>query len=228
MRIIDIDAHPPVDAASFAHFFDRLNDAGIGLACGTLYAASAPDGGMARRLNEASLALAKREPRYIPALWGHPDCADQVEQARMIEIDGAWLDGAAEVLAAAQERGLPVSLRGESPAAAIMLAERYPSLKLICGGFFSRGFMPAQAAEVLAACPNVYLNLSGGIWIGNYVLHEWSRKLHIDRLLFGTGCPDGNPAAKLAAMKWELRDADEEVHSGIYRENARKLLGLEA
>ena len=57
------------------------------------------------------------------------------------------------------------------------------------------------------------------------MLHEWCKQLDTERLLFGSGYPDCNPATKVAAAKWELRDQSDVVKQKIFCENAAKLFG---
>jgi predicted TIM-barrel fold metal-dependent hydrolase len=49
--------------------------------------------------------------------------------------------------------------------------------------------------------------------------------LDTERLLFSSGYPGCNPATKVAAAKWELRDQSDVVKQKIFCENAAKLVG---
>lgn len=251
MKIIDMDAHPPFDTASIdyigdmnqTNFFDRLERAGIDKACGTLIP---PIGFFEKyaiaegieQLNKRTMEMALSEPRYIPVLWVHPDCVDvsllQLEKyvcmgARIMEVDAAWLERAEmnRILATANEQNVTVSLRGGTPKRIIALKEKFPLLKVLVGGISDRVFTPECAKAILTTCPQVYLRLSGFIWSCNYVLHEWSKRLDKERLLFGTGYPDCNPATKLATVVWELRDRSEVEKELIFSKNVMKMLTRE-
>ena len=87
--------------------------------------------------------------------------------------------------------------------------------------------MPERAYHLLEKHPNLMINLSGVIWGCNYALHEWCARLGSGRLLFGSGYPFSNPAGKLAAIRWELRDQPASVHEQIFSKNALLLAGAE-
>lgn len=249
--VVDTDAHPPLSACPIEHtgeldealFFSRLTRAGIDIACGRLLP---PPGFFETHepaeaiglLNSAAFALSQREPRYLPALWIHPACPDfSVSQlakyaplgVRMIGADGGRSDHPAflHILSHAQEFGMTVALHGESISQIDALAARFPGLRLLIGGLGSTGYMPARAFELMKQHKNLLLNLSGVIWGCNYALHEWCSRLGPDRLFFGSGYPFSNPAGRLAALRWELRDQPASVHEKIFSQNALRLTGAE-
>jgi len=247
MKIIDMDAHPPFDTTSIDYigelnqtkFFDRLERAGIDMVCGTLippvgffenYAIAE----VIQQLNKRTMEMALSEPRYIPVLWVHPDCVEtsllQLEKyvsmgAQIIEIDAAWLEREEmhHILSTANEQNVMVSLRGGTPDQIIALKEKFPLLKILVGGISDRVFTPECAKKILTTCSQVYLRLSGTFWSWNYVLHEWSKSMDKERLLFGTGYPYCNPATKLAAILWELRDQSNEEKELIFSKNVMKM-----
>lgn len=247
MKIIDMDAHPPFDTANIDYigeidrteFFARLERAGISKACGTLLP---PPGFFTKHtvaeaveiLNEKTMELALSEARYIPVLWVHPDCADvslkKLEQyipvgARIIEVDADWLERMEmhRIFEYAQEQHVAVSLIGGTFEQVITLTSKFPRLKVLVGGVSDQIFAPPCAKEIMEICPEVYIKLSRIMWTWNYVMHEWSKCLDKERLLFGTGYPDCNPAAKLGAFEWELRDWSETERELIFCENALRI-----
>lgn len=249
--IIDADAHPPYCPMDIDHigelssekFLDRLNQTGIGYACGRLtppqdFFLAHPTEEAVSLLNEAAFALAAGDARYFPALWVHPDCPSfSIEQmdeyaargVRMLEADAECLDhpGLAPILAHAQTTGMIVSLHKETLEQTDRLASQYPGLSILAGGLGSSIYMPDRTCALLDAHPNLYINLSGAVWSFNYVLHEWTQRLGTERLLFGTGYPFCNPASKVAAVNWELRDQPDSVASRLLYLNAAGLLGVE-
>lgn len=246
--VIDIDAHPPLVPMHIDHvgtmdaerFFERLSCAGIGMVCGT---PALPNDffeihGAMRAVslrNEGALRLASEDPRYCPVLSVHPDCAAHSVEAlekyaalgvKMLEVEAAWLKhcGLDPILERAQSLGMTVIVQGETIAQARELAGRFSALRLLVGGLRSKGYMPAAAHELMRECPNVGIVLSGVIWGLNYGLHEWTERLGAERLFFATGYPLCNPAAKIAAVKWELRDQPNSVRERVLNQNARRLL----
>ena len=249
--VVDIDAHPPLSPQPVNHigeldetlFFSRLTHAGIDIACGRLlpppgfFETHEPDEAI-DLLNSAAFALAQREPRYLPALWIHPAYPDfSVAQlakyaplgVRIIGADGDRPDHPAflHILSYVQEFGMTVALHGENISQIDALAARFPNLRLLIGGLGSTGYMPARAFDLMQAHKNLMLNLSGVIWGCNYALHEWCSRLGADRLFFGSAYPFSNPAGKLAALFWELRDQPASVHEQIFSQNALRLTGAE-
>ncbi len=249
--IVDIDAHPPLTPMPVDHIgelsaislLDRLSRAGIDIACGRLtpppgfFDAHAPEDAIAA-LNRGALNLMQTDSRYLPALWIHPDCPDysmdQLGQytplgVRMIGVEAKWLDhpGMQPILTRAQTLDMVVSLQDETISQADELAGQFPSLAVLIGGLGSSGYMPAITFDLLQSHSNLLLNLSGVIWGFNYALHEWTERLGADRLFFGSGYPFSNPAGKLAALRWELRDQADSVCRQIFSENALQLAGAE-
>ena len=249
MKIFDMDAHPPLTTLSArfigeldaARFFGRLDAAGIDEICGTL---TPPDGFFAdhptaeaiRRLNHGALELAAKNARYHPAAFVHPDCPEESMAAISAGahiiggIRGPWLspadahsDAMAEILGYAEKCGAAADLSAASEAAVTAAAERFPKLRILCGG--RSGSLMMQKAQTLTAHPNVYLNVSSADWNWNYILHERIATLPAERLFFGSGYPHTNPAASAAAVKWELRHAPESVLHAVFHNNAAKLLG---
>jgi len=214
VNIIDIDAHPPLDEKKRTEFTKALAALGIRTALG----APQTEGLTARECNRRAMA-----DFNCRSLWGHPDCADMLESASLITVDAPWMADAGEVLAIAENRRIPVLLQNETAEQIRALAETHPALTLIAGGFSPRPIMPAPMAELMSVHPRLFLNLSGLIWHGNYIMHEWIKKLPTDRILFGTAYPFGNPASKLAGLRWELRDTDSSVIDGIFGGNASRL-----
>lgn len=247
--VVDIDAHPPLSTLPVDHigdmdnslFFDRLSHAGIDIACGRLlpppgfFDAHAPEEAIAL-LNCGALNLARANSRYLPALWIHPACPEysiaQIQEysaagVRMIGLDARFLEAPAllPILSCAQSLNMTLSLHGENLAQIDALAARFPDLRILIGGLGSSGYMPAPAFNLMKAHDHLMINLSGSIWGGNYVLHEWCSRLGAHRLLFGSGYPFSNPAGKLAALRWELRDQPDSVHEQIFSKNALLLTG---
>ncbi|MBR2353073.1 MAG: amidohydrolase family protein [Clostridia bacterium] len=216
MSIIDIDAHPPIERAARNAFFEDLSRLGIGSALGAPLA----EGMSERECNLRVLAEGKGT-----SLWGHPHCLDTLAGATLITVDAAWLPEVGDILSVAEKQHVPILLRHEGEDEIRALAAAYPILPLIVGGFDSRVGKPAIMAELMKAHKNLYLNLSGAVWSYNYVMHEWLERLPTDRILFGSAYPLGNPASKLASLRWELRDTDEAVAEAILGGNARTLFG---
>ncbi len=249
--VVDIDAHPPFSPMSVDHigfldtatFFTRLSRAGIDIACGSLtpppdfFKTHAPEEAISL-LNRGAMTLSAAEARYLPALRIHPDFPDfslsQLEEyaslgVRMIDIDGQHLPHPSmkTILARAQSLSMTVALYGENIAQAEELAAQFPDLRILMGGFGSLRYLPERAFRVMQAHSNLSLNLSGTVWTYNYVLHEWTQRFGADRLFFGSGYPFCNPAGKLAAVRWELRDQPDSVRERILYKNALDLLDAE-
>ena len=249
MNMIDMDCHPPFDVADIDYigkvsrkeFFANLERAGISKACGTLlipaeFWDSHEISEAIQEVNERTMELACMESRYIPVLRAHPDCTEvtlsQLEKyvplgMRIVETNGAWIERAEmiPILTYAQEQNIVLSLQNVTTEQVLVLAEKFPSLTMIVGGLTDRVFSPVCAKTILSICPQVYLKLSGFIWSCNYYLHEWCNQLDKKRLLFGSGYPDCNPATRVAALRWELRDQSDVVKQKIFSENATKLFG---
>ena len=245
MKIVDVDAHPPLEdmeldylgVMSAEAFLKRLARAGVDAACGTpLLREGVPDGDPLRlmQINQRALELAKAsEGRYRMAVWVHPACPDRCaemiarfagEGALMAgDIQPEWIEedspGLRVIMNAARDSALPVNARVRGAEQAEALARRYPDVRLLIGGG-AAGVAPLDAAELLARHPNLYLHLSSPGMTTNYVLHSLLRRLPEKRLLFGTNYPFCNPAAKRAAVEWELRDAPPETRAAIMGGNA--------
>ena len=249
--VIDIDAHPPlcpmsvdyIDRIDADIFFARLNRAGIDIACGSLtpppdfLKTHTPEEAVTL-LNRGAMALSAADSRYLPALRIHPDCPDfsisQLDEyaplgVRLIDIDGCHLPHPSmkAILTRAQSLNMTVSLYGENIAQAKEMAEQFPNLRILMGGLGSLRYMPNRAFSLMQTYPNLFLNLSGTVWTFNYSLHEWAQRFGINRLFFGSGYPSCNPAGKLAAVRWELRDQPVSVFERILCKNALGLLDAE-
>ena len=247
MYLIDMDCHPPFGVAdigyigkvSYKEFFDNLERAGISKVCGTLFL---PTGFFDSReiseaiqeVNERTMELACTESRYIPVFRMHPDCIEvtlsQLKKyvpmgMRIFEVEGVWLERTdmLSVFTYMQEQDVVLSIRNATAEQVLTIAENFPSLKIIIDGVMDRVFSPISAKEILSKCPQIYLKVSDMAWIDNYYLHEWSKQLNKGRLLFGTGYPDCNPATRVAAALWELRDCSDEEQKMIFGQNAAKL-----
>ena len=85
----------------------------------------------------------------------------------------------------------------------------------------------SEEIRLMQLHPNLSINLSGAVWTYNYALHEWAQRFGADRIFFGSGYPFCNPAGKLAAVRWELRDQPDSVCERILCRNALSLLGAE-
>ena len=168
----------------------------------------------------------------------HPDCAEfsvgqlkkyRAEGVNLLEIEAQWLNRAelAPILECAQSLGMTAVLQGETMAQARETAKRFPALGLLVGARRSKSYLPADAHKLMQECPNVGIILSGVIWLLNYGLHEWTQRLGEEKLFFGTGYPLCNPAAKRAAVQWELRDQPSTVAERLLSKNARCLLDKE-
>ena len=248
MRVFDVDAHPPLEDMELQYlgvmsaeaFLRRLTRAGVDVACGTpLLRESVPDGDPDRlmEINERALKLAgASEGRYRMAVWVHPACADScAEMIARFAGEGAltagdirpeWIEedspGLRVIMNAARDCGLPVNALARGAEQAEKLARRYPDVRLMIGGG-SAGIAPLDAVRLLGQYPNLYLHLSSPGMTANYVLHSLLRRLPEKRLLFGTNYPFCNPAAKRAAIGWELRDAADETRAAIMGGNALEM-----
>ena len=225
MKIFDIDAHPPIDIRQRRRFFNLLSSLGISGICGTVSADGITDEKCALALNEAALRLAEDEPSYIPALWGFPGLLEKITGAGLICVDTSIRDELGDITGYAEMSGIPVCLCHETPESASLILEKFPRALIIAGGNWSSGFDPLKSVEMLEKYPNFYLSLSAGVWTVNYVLHELIHRMPTDRLLFGTGFPYTNPSSKLAAIKWELRDTNNETRERVFYKNACELFG---
>lgn len=249
MTIIDTDARPPFGDTEIDHigiltqalFFERLQKANIETAAGTLLLpsslCSAPmTDDLLRRVNGSALALADTHPdRYIPGIHVTPDlpdvsCAEieryAVEGVSILgEIETVWLDDPryhqplSEILSCAAQYRMTVSIHPAHPDHLCMWADRFPALNFMYGDRDCR-ITPAQSEVLLREHPNLYLRLSQDIFLANYYLHTYADRFPTGQLLFGSGYPHSNPAARTAVCLWELRDQTEETKRKIFYENA--------
>ena len=245
MRIVDADAHPPLEAIELEYlgvvsaeiFLGRLARTGVDIACGTVTLAEGVPGGdhvRLREINERALELSRASNGcYRMAVWVHPACATSC--AEMIahftgegavmagDIQPEWIEedspGLRTIMNAARNCGLPVNALPRGAEQAEKLARRYPDVRLLIGGG-SAGIAPLAAVDLLEKYPNLYLHLSSPGMTVNYVLHSMLQRLPEKRLLFGTNYPYCNPAAKRAATEWELRDASPLSRAAILGGNA--------
>ena len=258
MHIIDTDAHPPfgtievgsIGTLTAALFFERLQKARIRMATGTLLlppelsAASLSEDAL-RCVNAAALSLAHIYPdRYQPGIHVNPDfpecsCQEIVRYAdrgvRILgEIQSDWLADAHyqkplyDIFSCAEQYGMTVSVHPQTSDHLQMWAQKFPSLKFMYGSRECRSITPDQSAALLGEYPNLYLRLSQDIFLGNYYLYSYVNRFPIRQLLFGSGYPLCNPAARTAACLWELRDQTEEIKRKIFHENAVSCLSGEA
>ena len=249
MPIIDTDARPPFGDTEIDHigiltqalFFERLQKASIETAAGTLLLpsslCSAPmTDDLLHRVNDAARILADTHPdRYIPGIHVTPDlpalsCAEieqyAVEGVSILgEIETVWLDDPqyerplSEIFACAAQYRMTVSIHPAHPDHLRMWADRFPALNFMYGDRDCR-MTPAQSEVLLREHPNLYLRLSQDIFLANYYLHTYIDRFPTGQLLFGSGYPHSNPAARTAACLWELRDQTEETKRKIFYENA--------
>ena len=251
MKIIDTDAHPPFGSVEAEHigiltsalFFERLQKAGIECAAGTLLLP--PDLSLSEdtlcRVNDAALALADTYPdRYVPGIHVCPTLPTvscrEIEQynkagVRILgEIQPEWLENEQyqkplhEIFSCAEQYGMTVSMHPQSPDQLRMWAEKYPSLRFMYGDRQCRTITPGQSVTLLREHPNLFLRLSQDIFLGNYYLHTYIDRFPTEQLLFGSGYPMCNPAARTAACRWELRDQPEEIKRMLFHENAARCL----
>ena len=249
MPIIDTDARPPFGDTEIDHigiltqalFFERLQKASIETAAGTLLLpssmCSAPmTDDLLRRVNDAARTLADaHQDRYIPGIRVTPDlpalsCAEieqyAVEGVSILgEIETVWLDDPqyerplSEIFACAAQYRMTVSIHPAHPDHLRMWADRFPALNFMYGDRDCR-ITPAQSDILLREYPNLYLRLSQDIFLANYYLHTYADRFPTNQLLFGSGYPHSNPAARTAMCLWELRDQTEETKRKIFYENA--------
>ena len=225
MNYFDIDAHPPTEKNMRPGFFQKVSELGVSHICGTFAVKEPPDEKTAALLNKAAKRLSVTEARYLPAFWGFPGLLEKSGTAKMLYVDAGMGQGRDEVLRYAEQSKKPVFLCHETPESTREILEKFPKASVIAGGQGASGFEPLQTVSMLNAFPNFYLNLSAGIWTVNYVLHELIKKMPVRQLLFGSGFPYTNPASRLAAVKWELRDTDVSSCEHVFYQNARALLG---
>ena len=219
--IFDIDVRFPADSTAWAPLLETLRRLEITRFAGAIMPTelSAP---ALRQCNEAAELLAQREDSYVLSLWGHPVCIDQLSRAKMLEIHPSWVNEAGEVLAFAEAHNIPVCFRGKLDAC-ISLAKAYPGVRFLMGELFYPTCMPREICALTEECANVLVNLSSPLWSGNYVMHEWGTRIPVEKLLFGSAFPTANPAAKIGAFRWELRDRNESVSERIFYQNAAQL-----
>ncbi|MBQ7982911.1 MAG: amidohydrolase family protein [Clostridia bacterium] len=254
MQIIDMDAHPPFGAVDTAHlgiltptlFFERLQKAGIAMAAGTLLLPSELQSvplteDTVCRVNDAALSIADTYPdQYIPGIHvsaAHPtvSCREIERYSRqrvciLGEIQSEWLadreyhDALLEIFSCAERYGMIVSMHPETPDHLRMWAGKFPSLKFMYGDRQCRTITPDQSVALLLEHPNLFLRLSQDIFLGNYYLHTYADRFPTGQILFGSGYPLCNPAARTAGCMWELRDQTEDIKRKIFHENAANCL----
>jgi len=247
VRIVDIDAHPPFQATYVAHagemtqkrFFEKLTLGGVNAAWSALLP---PEGWLKNgdlcaeleQLNEGALLLSSRQPdQYFPAIWVHSkeirfSCA-QIEKyaargVRMIECVDAT-ERTAAICECAQANDMVVKLTHCKREEVETLARSFPKLKMLFAGQRNNGVTPWEAADMLAAYPNLYLNLSHVHWLYYYILYKAVLQYPVERVMFGSAYPESNLAYKRSAVEWELRDQPETVRAMILSGNALRLLG---
>ena len=219
--IFDIDVRFPADSTAWVPLLETLRRLEITRFAGAIMPTelSAP---ALRQCNEAAELLAQREDGYVLSLWGHPTCIDQLSRAKMLEIHPSWVNEAGEVLAFAEAHNIPVCFRGKLDAC-ISLAKAYPGVRFLMGELFYPTCMPREICALTEECTNVLVNLSSPIWSGNYVMHEWGTRIPVEKLLFGSAFPTANPAAKIGAFRWELRDMSVATCERFFYQNAAQL-----
>lgn len=219
--IFDIDVRFPADSTAWAPLLETLQRLEITRFAGAIVPTELSVSAL-RRCNEAAELLAQREKGYILSMWGHPACIDQLSRAKMLEIHPSWVNESAEVLAFAAAHKIPVCFRGKLDAC-ISLAKAYPDARFLMGELSYPTCMPREICALTEDCTNVLINLSSPIWSGNYVMHEWITRIPVEKLLFGSAFPAANPAAKISAFRWELRDMKESTCERIFYQNAVQL-----
>ncbi len=100
------------------------------------------------------------------------------------------------------------------------LARRFPSVKIIMAHLAGCGY---RGVEDIAACPNVYVDTSGGQPIAG-LLEYATRKLGASRILFGSDAPYRDISCQLARIFGA--DLDTETKQKILFNNAKELLKL--
>ncbi len=250
MQIFDADAHPPycdmevdfIGNLTPALFFKRLRKAGIGRAAGTLLLPKSlqdaiPSENDIRRINDCTLALANAyQGEYVPGIHIHPalkteSCAEIERCAnrgvRLIgEIQSAWLadleyhEALSEIFACAEQFQMFVSIHPDNPEQLRPWAGKFAKLNFLYGSCQHNGIAPVMSVSLLREYPNLYLRLSQVIFLANYYLHTFADKFPVRQVLFGSGYPLCNPAARTAGCLWELRDQAEDTKRMIFFENA--------
>jgi len=245
-----MDAHPPLGTVSIDHlgivtparFFERMQKAGITTAAALPYLPDYPNTEHAlQSANESSAALAQTYPdAYLPGIFVHPaypacscrelECCGKNGVRLLGEIQPHWLgdsayaNALAEIFSCAEQYRMVVSMHPENREQLCLWASRFPKLQFLYGDRQCRSITPAMSADLLQTYPNLYLRLSQDIFLGNYYLHTFVSQFPKNQILFGSGYPHSNPAARVAACIWELRDQDEDVRQQVFTRNAEALI----
>ena len=240
MRIVDADAHPPIEEMTLEHlgavsaglFLNRLARAGVDVACGTMTLPEGAPGNDPDRLSEINRRAyelsVSSHGQYRMAVWVNPRCGSlsaellvhyAAKGALMAgDIQPEWIEedpaGLQVIMNAARDYDLPVNAHCKGVEQVEKLARRYPDVRLLIGGG-SSGIAPLAAIDVMNRYANLYLLLSSAGMTANYVLHSLIERLPAQWLVFGTDYPFCNPAAKRAAAEWELRDTAPEIREAI-------------
>ena len=247
--IIDCHIHPAVnedsnvcrflDPGDFGHQVNALRRAGIGRACGSIVLR----GGVRRfaqirGLNDAALRLRDAYPRfYFPGLQVDPRYEE--ESCREIErLQGEGVKWVGElvgglfgygenyaspsfltIMRQVSKAGMVVNIHCGDPATMKKLVKAVPGLKIVLA-HPGDGENFIRRLELVAAHPNLYLDLSGtGIdrygMLRRAIDMAGKRKLH-----FGSDYPVNNPAVYVHAVRFEpLTNSEREavLHANFLR-----------
>ncbi len=130
------------------------------------------------------------------------------------------------VMEEAERRGLPVFIHSGHPPYSLpwsiaLLAERYPSVKVVMIHMgHGHGVYIDAALKMAKRYPNIYLEMSGmpmGVKI-----REAYRQVGPDRILFGTDIPFHHPSVEI--QKVLTCGLDEREQEDVFYNNAKKLM----
>lgn len=130
------------------------------------------------------------------------------------------------VMEEAERRGLPVFIHSGHPPYSLpwsiaLLAERYPSVKVVMIHMgHGHGVYIDAALKMAKRYPNIYLEMSGmpmGVKI-----REAYRQVGSDRILFGTDIPFHHPSVEI--QKVLTCGLDEREQEDVFYNNAKKLM----
>ncbi len=218
-----------------------LNDAGIDLFCGSVISQKTNDYSKIRTDNDKALEIWKiLGGRYIPGIHVHPDFVEEsvLEIKRtaslgvkligeLVPYHHGWSDYSSdsfgEILNAAEQYGMTVSLHTMKLCEMQKMAERHKSINFV----FAHPGEPERLSEhisVMKKCENVYLDLSGGGLHRFGILKKLCAEVGAERIIFGTDYPLMNPKMYVNAVLGEhISDKDKEQ---ILYKNSERLLNL--
>ncbi len=218
-----------------------MEKAGIDTFCGSVISQKTNDYSKIRTDNDKALEIWKiLGSRYIPGIHVHPDFVEEsVSEIKrtaslgvkligeLVPYHHGWSDYSSdsfgEILNAAEQYGMTVSLHTMSLAEMRMMAKQHKDISFVFAHPGEKERL-SEHISVMKDCENVYLDLSGGGLHRFGMLKKLCHEVGADRIIFGTDYPLMNPKMYVNAVLGEhISDREKEQ---ILHKNAERLLNL--